>query len=86
MSHSTTLATLQPQRPRAPHAATLAGIVYETFSSLWPRPPAVSPRITEASAVRRMADRLVYSDPALAAELYAAAGRHERFDEERALR
>ncbi|HNU09865.1 MAG TPA: hypothetical protein PKJ45_00720 [Rubrivivax sp.] len=41
-----------------------------------------APLTSDALMVRRMADRLIYSDPSLAADLYAAASRHERFNEE----
>jgi hypothetical protein len=42
-----------------------------------PEPQAVSDRAEEAEAVRRLARRWERSDPGFAADLYAAAARHE---------
>lgn len=90
MSHSTTFEVLHLERPATPRGAILVGLLYGAFTALVRHPSRgtahAAPRVREASVVRRMADRLACSDPALAADLYAAAGRHERLDEERALR
>jgi hypothetical protein len=43
-----------------------------------PAPATIRDPIREAGEVRRMADTIRFSDPRFAADLYAAADRHER--------
>lgn len=85
MSHSTTFEALHIERPATPRGAILVGLLYSACAALTRRRPVQATRISEANAVRSMADRLIGSDPALAADLYAAAGRHEHLLEQHAL-
>lgn len=90
MSHSNILEVRVPAATPTPRIVGLVSWTYDAMRSLarslTGQAASAHPRIAEASAVRQMADRLIYSDPALAADLYAAASRHERFDEDAARR
>jgi hypothetical protein len=82
MSHSTTIEVVHVDTPATPRIATLIDLLFSAFAGLFERtPPAVSTRVQEAAAVRNLAQSLMDTDPAFAADLYAAACRHEIQDE-----
>ncbi|ODU10570.1 MAG: hypothetical protein ABS84_04250 [Rubrivivax sp. SCN 71-131] len=82
MNLSNTVAVQRLEPVATPRIAALVEWLYDAVGGLLRSTAQESPRITDASMVRRMADRLIYSDPTLAADLYAAASRHERFNED----
>lgn len=79
MSHSATV--LHLDTPATPRGATLVGLLYSAMAALFRRSPATPSRADEAAAVRALASRMASTDPAFAADLYAAACRHESLDE-----
>ena len=81
MSHATTVEVLHVDTPATPRGATLVGLLYTALASLFQRDPAVPSRAEEAAAVRELASRVASTDPSFAADLYAAACRHESLDE-----
>ena len=71
------------RRIRAPRGANLAAKLFARAAGWISRPqPAVPARMQEAAALREMATRVQANDPAFAADLFAAASRHE-WDEPR---
>jgi hypothetical protein len=94
MSHSNTLPVRPLDPTPTPRIAGLVAWAHDAASgvfggisrAVFGGASEPSPRIAEASVVRQMADRLICSDPSLAADLYAAASRHERIDEDLARR
>lgn len=86
MSHSTTIEVLRIDTPATPRGATLVGLLYGAVVSLFRRSPAAPTRAEEAAAVRQLAHSLASTDPAFAADLYAAACRHETLDDSPARR
>lgn len=81
MSHSTTFEVLHVETPATPRGATLVGLLYTAFAALFRRAAATPSRAEEAAAVRELAHRVANTDPAFAADLYAAACRHESLDD-----
>jgi len=82
MSHSTTIEVVHVDTPATPRIATLVDLLFNAFAGLFqPTPPAAPTRVQEAAAVRRLAQSLMDTDPGFAADLYAAASRHEMQDE-----
>ena len=61
-------------------AASLFGSLRQAFSALIGAAPKALSRAQEAAEVREMARRLQAADPGFAADLYAAADRHEVSD------
>jgi hypothetical protein len=83
MSHSTTIEVVHVDTPATPRIATLIDLLFTALAGLFERtPPAVPTRVQEAAAVRKLAHSLMDSDPGYAADLYAAACRHEIQDEQ----
>ncbi|HNT39021.1 MAG TPA: hypothetical protein PKO45_07855 [Rubrivivax sp.] len=82
MRVSNTLPTHHLAASATPRIAGLVGRIQDVVGGFFRITAPERPRIADASMVRRMADRLIYSDPTLAADLYAAASRHERFDQD----
>lgn len=83
MSHSITIEVVHVDTPATPRIATLIDLLFTAFAGLFQRtPPAASTRVQEAAAVRNLAQSLMDTDPAFAADLYAAACRHELLDEQ----
>lgn len=81
MSHST-VHVLHVDTPAMPRGSTWVAALYNAVASLFRVGPAQAPtRAEEAAAVRDMANRLRYTDPSFAADLYAAAARHEALDD-----
>lgn len=60
----------------APSQSLLGGL-WQAFAGLFRAVPAALSRAQEAAEVREMARRLQATDPGFAADLYAAADRHE---------
>lgn len=81
MSHSTTIEVLHVDTPAVPRGATLVGLLYSAFEALFRHAPATPTRAEEAAAVRELASRVASTDPSFAADLYAAACRHESLDD-----
>ena len=81
MSHST-VQVLHVNTPAMPRGSSLIAALYQSVASLFrSTPKAGATRAEEAAAVRDMARRLQQTDPSFAADLYAAAARHEMDDE-----
>lgn len=77
MSHST-VSVLNVATPAMPRGSTMAAALYTAVASLFRRTPAAAPTpAEEAAAVRELARSLQNTDPGFAADLYAAADRHE---------
>jgi hypothetical protein len=67
-----------PAMPRgSSYAAAIWQVVAQMFRDAFGHDAAQSSRVEEAAAVRQLAARIQRDDPRLAADLYAAAGRHE---------
>lgn len=86
MSHSTTIEVLHIDTPATPRGATLVGLLYSAFETMFRRTKSTPSRAEEAAAVRELAHRMAGTDPAFAADLYAAACRHEAMDDLQARR
>jgi hypothetical protein len=72
------------RRVRTPRGANLAAKLFMRAAAWISRPqPATPSRQREAEALREMATRVQSTDPGFAADLFAAASRHE-WDEPRA--
>ena len=69
MSYSNTIAM--------PRGSLIAAALYEALASLFRRTPTRTSIAEEAAAVRELAYRMQDSDPGFAADLRAAADRHE---------
>lgn len=66
------------RRIRAPRGARLAAQLFTRGAALFSRPqPAAPSRAQEAAELREMATRVQSTDPGFAADLFAAASRHE---------
>lgn len=82
MSHSTTIEVVHVDTPATPRIATLIDLLLTAMAGLFQRTqPAAPTRVQEAAAVRKLAQSLMATDPAYAADLYAAACRHESLDD-----
>jgi len=83
MSHSIAVEVVHVDTPATPRIATLIDLLFTAFAGLFERtPPAAPTRVQEAAAVRELAQSLMATDPNFAADLYAAACRHESLDEQ----
>jgi hypothetical protein len=76
-----------PASTRVPRGSRVAAELFvaasRLLSALWREAHrAPSSRAQEAAEVRRMADEWRNIDPSFAADLYAAAARHESLDDE----
>lgn len=81
MSHTYVEVRGYPQ-PAVPRGALLVERLSTLLSALFaPRRAAPGRRAAEAQVVREMAQRLQDSDPSFAADLLAAALRHESLDD-----
>lgn len=81
MSHAIAHVVSLPA-PAVPRGARLVELVYTAVQALFAmRAPAASTRMSEAAAVRELARRMEAEDPRFAADLLAAALRHEALDE-----
>jgi hypothetical protein len=70
------------EAPAMPRGAALVGMLYSAVSGLFHHTPArPASRAEEAAAVYEMARQLQGTDPSFAADLFAAAARHESIDE-----
>jgi hypothetical protein len=79
---STTLSVLPVRATAEPRGALLVGLLYSAFQALFRSTPARMPsRTEEAAQVREMARQVQFSDPGFAADLMAAADRHESLDD-----
>ena len=81
MSHAPTVEVLHVDTPATPRGATLVGLLAGALVALFQRAPARPSRAAEAAAVRELAQRVADTDPAFAADLHAAACRHESLDD-----
>ncbi len=84
--NSNTLHMASPPNRTAPRGALFAGALFAKaglalstlFATLFAKAPAAKlTRAQEAAHVRAMADRVSKTEPGFAADLYAAAARHE---------
>ena len=66
-----------------PRGARVAAQLFARLAGWLRVPPKARPssRAEEAAAVREFASRIQYSDPGFAADLFAAAARHEAMDD-----
>ncbi len=78
---SQSVQVLHVDTPAMPRGAALAAAVYQGLVRLLHREPAPLTRTQEAAAVRLMAMNVEQRDPGFAADLYAAACRHEQAEE-----
>lgn len=76
---STTFDALSVPRPAAPRGARLAATLFARAARWLTQPAAPRARATapDAAAVRQLAYGLMRTDPGFAADLFAAADRHE---------
>ncbi|MCA0244675.1 MAG: hypothetical protein LCI02_28030 [Proteobacteria bacterium] len=78
MSHSTTIQTLHVPTPAMPRGSSIAAALYAALAALFERrPPSRAKLLKEAASVRALAASMQDSDPGFAADLRAAADRHE---------
>jgi hypothetical protein len=82
MSYSSTMQVLSVPKPAMPRGARLAAAIYGGISSLLRPAPRMLTRSEEAASVRELARSVQDSDPGFAADLLAAATRHESLDDE----
>lgn len=81
MSHST-ISVLHIDTPAMPRGSILVAALFNAAAALFRSAPAAPlTRAQEAAAVRELARRQQYTDPGFAADLYAAADRHEALDD-----
>ena len=81
MTTATTFDVLHVRKPAMPRGAWLAAQLF-TRAAGWLRKPAQPlSRAAEAAQVREMAYQLMHTDPGFAADLFAAAARHESLDD-----
>lgn len=82
MSSPTTFAVPAVPTPVMPRGARVAADLF-AWAAGWLRtaPPAPQTRAEEAAAARELAYRMMDSDPGFAADLFAAAARHESRDD-----
>ncbi|MBK7060599.1 MAG: hypothetical protein IPI03_11655 [Rubrivivax sp.] len=83
MSH-TLVRVLHIETPAVPRGAQLVGQLFSMLAAPMRRltaPAAAPTRAVQAAAVREMARRMQDSDPGFAADLMAAAARHEALDD-----
>lgn len=77
-----TVHVLHVDTPAMPRGASIVGALYSAFTSLFRSTPAQpASRAEEAQAVRALARSLMNTDPSFAADLFAAAARHEGLDD-----
>ncbi len=78
-----TLTVLSIPTPPVPRGATMAAAVFSALAGLFKRTPRfeVPRRVAEAAEVRALAHQFESIDPSFAADLYAAALRHEAQDD-----
>lgn len=80
MSHST-VNVLHVPTPAMPRGSILIAALFNAAAALFRRAPAApQTRAQEAAAVRELARQQQFIDPGFAADLYAAADRHESLD------
>jgi hypothetical protein len=78
---TTTFDVLHVRTPAMPRGAWLAAQLF-TRAAAWLRKPAAPlSRAAEAAQVREFAYGLMKTDPGFAADLFAAADRHESLDD-----
>ena len=78
---TTTFDVVGVRRPAMPRGAAIAAALY-TGIARWLRTPAYKlTRGEEAAEVREMAYQMQDTDPGFAADLFAAAARHESLDD-----
>jgi hypothetical protein len=76
MNTPTTVLNLPLRRAGTPRGTRIANAAARLWLRLAPEAPPT--RVREAAEVRRLAAQVSHSDPGFAADLYAAADRHER--------
>lgn len=70
------------EAPAMPRGAAIVGMLYSSLSNLFGHAAArPASRAEEAAAVYEMARQLQATDPSFAADLFAAAARHESLDD-----
>ena len=80
---TTTFSVLSVPATAQPRGAVLVGLIFGAVQALFRSAPARTPsRAEEAARVRDMARQVQHSDPSFAADLLAAALRHESLDDE----
>ena len=78
MSYSNTITVPHVDTPAMPRGAQAAGALYSALRTVFaPRTRRIPTRYEEAAAVRALAREMQDVDPSFAADLYAAACRHE---------
>lgn len=81
MTTATTFDVLHVRTPAMPRGAWLAAQMFTRVAAWWRKPAAPLSRAAEAAHVREMAYGLLKTDPGFAADLFAAAARHESLDD-----
>lgn len=81
MSIATTVDVVAVHPPVMPRGSALAAAAYTRLATFFRQVPRHLSRGEEAAEVREMAYRLQDTDPGFAADLFAAAARHESLDD-----
>ena len=81
MSTASTFDVLHIDTPAVPRGAVIAAQVFARIAGWVKAPVRKVSRASEAAAVREMAVSLQHTDPGFAADLFAAAARHESLDD-----
>ncbi|MFO1270512.1 MAG: hypothetical protein U1F50_02320 [Rubrivivax sp.] len=81
MSTTSTVDVLHVHPPFVPRGSALAAAAYTRLASFFRQLPHHRSRGEEAAEVREMAYQVQNTDPGFAADLFAAAARHESLDD-----
>ena len=81
MSTASTFDVLHIDTPAVPRGAVIAAQVFARIAGWVKAPVRKVSRAAEAATVREMAMGLQHTDPGCAADLFAAAARHESLDD-----
>ena len=81
MSTATTVDVLAVHPPVVPRGSALAAAAFTCLSTFFRNMPHHRSRGEEAAEVREMAYQVQNTDPGFAADLFAAAARHESLDD-----
>lgn len=81
MSTATTFDVLHIDTPATPRGSLIAAQVFARIAGWVKAPVSKVSRASEAATVREMAMSLQNTDPGFAADLFAAAARHESLDD-----
>jgi hypothetical protein len=81
MTTASTFGVLHIDTPATPRGSIFAAQVFTRIAGWAKAPVRKVSRASEAAAVREMAVSVQHTDPGFAADLFAAAARHESLDD-----